>query len=204
MSRRWSIAAAALALATLAPSCALTSKGEVVAVRWFTPERVRPRLTSAEAAPAAQPITLELGRVTASSHLRQKMAYRDARWEVGYYEDRRWTERPEAFVRREVGRTLFEERGFRRSLGGVNVPTLEIELFAFEEIRAPMHVARVQLRIILHDGHDVLHEETITVDEPLPAGDVKIEQVVAAISDALDAASAMVADRTMQVLRPPG
>lgn len=203
--RRWSILAAGLALATLAPSCALTSKSEVLDVRWFTPERVKPRLTSGEGAPRAQagePLTLELGRVIAGSHLREKMAYRDAAWEVGYYEDRRWTERPEAFVRREIGRTLFEERGFRRSIGGTSAPTLEIEVIAFEEVRAkPAHAARVELRMILHDGRDVLHEETITVDKPLASGDANVEDVVAGISDALDDASRIVADRVAQVLR---
>lgn len=203
---RWSIAAAALVLATVAPSCALTSKSEVLDVRWYTPERVKPRLTGAEAnAAAGAPVTLELGRVTAGSHLREKMAYRDARFEVGYYEDRRWTERPEAFVRRELGRTLFEERGLRRSIGGGSAPTLEIEVLAFEEIRAkPVHAARVQVRMILHDGHDVLHEETITVDKPLAADDTKVEDFVAGISDALDAACAAIADRTTQVLRARG
>lgn len=198
-----SIAAAVLALAMLAPACALTSKSEVLEVRWFTPERVKPTLTSAGAtAQTGEPMSLVLGRITAGSHLREKMAYRDSNWEVGYYEDRRWTERPEAFVRREVERTLFEERGFRRALGGTGTPTLEIELLAFEEIRSkPVHAARVQLRMILHDGRDVLHEETITVDRPLGAGDAKVEDVVGAISDALDGASAAIADRASRVLR---
>jgi cholesterol transport system auxiliary component len=183
--------------------CALTSKSEPLDVRYFNPEKVKPQLTSATERPQGDaPLALELGRVSSGANVREKMAYRDASWEVGYYEDRRWTERPEAFVRREIGRTLFEERGFRRSISGAAAPTLEIELIAFEEIRAkPLHVARVQLRMILHDGHDVLHEETVTVDKPLPNGESTTEAVVAATAEALDAASALVADRTQSVLK---
>ena len=154
-----------LLLALFLSGCALTSKSEPLDVRYFTPEKVKPQLTSASERPQGDALTLELGRISSGSNVREKMAFRDASWEVGYYEDRRWTERPEAFVRRELGRTLFEERGFRRSISDGAAPTLEIELIAFEEIRAkPLHVARVQLRMILHDCRDVLHEETITVD----------------------------------------
>lgn len=188
----------------LGSGCALTSKSEVLDVRYFTPERVKTELTSAR--PPSDPtkggaLGLELGRVSSSSHIREKMAFRDASWEIGYYEDRRWTERPEAFVRRELGRTLFEERGFRRSVGAANAPTLEIELLAFEEIRAkPTRAARVQLRMILHDGRDVLLEETVTIDKPLANNETSTDAVVAATADALDAASALVADRTQKVL----
>lgn len=182
--------------------CALTSKSEPLDIRYYTPERVKAQLTSSSPSPdQGRPLSLELGRVSSSSHIREKMAFRDASWEIGYYEDRRWTERPDAFVRRELGRTLFEERGFRRSVGAANAPTLEIELIAFEEVRAkPTHVARVQLRMILHDGRDVLHEETVTVDKPLPGGEASTEAVVAATAEALDTASTLVAERTQRIL----
>jgi cholesterol transport system auxiliary component len=192
-----------LLLSALALSgCALTSKSEPLDVRYYTPEKVKTQLTSAtDRAPQGEGMVLELGRITSGSHLREKMAYRDASWEVGYYEDRRWTERPEAFVRRELGRTLFEERGFRRSISDAAAPVLEVELIAFEEIRAkPTHVARVQLRMILHDGRDVLHEETITVDKPLPGSESTTDALVAATAEALDAASAQIADRAQKVL----
>lgn len=190
-----------LLLCFLLTGCALTSKSEPLDIRYFTPERVKTQLTSSSDAHRAGPMSVELGRISSSSHIREKMAFRDASWEVGYYEDRRWTERPEAFVRRELGRTLFEERGFRRSVGGADAPTLEIELIAFEEVRAkPAHVARVQLRMILHDGRDVLHEETVTVDKPLPNGETSTEALVTATADALDAASSLVAERTQKVL----
>jgi cholesterol transport system auxiliary component len=191
----------AFLLSACASGCALTSKSEALDIRYYTPEKVKTQLTAASDRPSGDPIPLELGRISSASHIREKMAFRDASFEVGYYEDRRWTERPEAFVRRELGRTLFEERGFRRSVSAANAATLEVELIAFEEVRAkPTHVARVQLRIILHDGRDVLHEETVTVDKPLPNGESTTEALVAATAEALDAAAALVADRSQKIL----
>jgi cholesterol transport system auxiliary component len=189
-------------LCLLLSGCALTNKSDALDVRWFTPEHVKPQITSARTNDGATPLPLELGRVRAGSELREKIVFRDARWEVGYYEDRRWTERPEEYVRRALGRTLFEERGFARSISDPNAAVLEIELLAFEELRAkPVHAARVQLRVIVHDGRDVLHEETVTVDKPLPENDASMEAFVAAMADALDASAAIVADRTQAVLR---
>jgi cholesterol transport system auxiliary component len=184
-------------LSLLLGGCALTSKSQPIDVRWFSPERVRPRLTSATTAGTATP--LELGRITASAHLREKMVFRDDAWEIGYADDLRWTERPDAYVRRELGRTLFEEGGFRRSVAGDGAPTLEIELVAFEELRAgDARLARVQLRMMLHDGRDVLHEETITVDERLRGSGV--EAFVSATAEALDRTTSQVASRAKAVL----
>lgn len=188
-------------LCLLLSGCALTNKSDALDVRWFTPEHVKTQITSARTDQSAK-LPLELGRVRAGSQLREKIVFRDARWEVGFYEDRRWTERPEEYVRRALGRTLFEERGFERSISDPNAAVLEVELLGFEELRAkPVHAARVQLRMILHDGRDVLHEETVTVDKPLPENDASMEAFVAAMAEALDASAAIVADRTQAVLR---
>jgi cholesterol transport system auxiliary component len=191
-----------LLLALSASGCALTSKGEALSVRWFSPETVRPRITSAETAKdageSARP-TLELGRITSGLHLRDKIAYRDAAFEVGYYDDRRWTERPEVFVRRSLARTLFEERGIRRALAG-GAPVLDVEVIAFEEIRGPSPAARIQLRVLVHDDRHALVEKTITVDRPI-AGRPGIDGLVQAMAEALDAAADDVAAVTESAVR---
>jgi cholesterol transport system auxiliary component len=183
--------------------CALTSKADVVNIRYFSPEVVRPRLTAADAASATAPdapapngaIEVRLGRVSSGPNLRERIAYRDAAYELGYYDDWRWTERPETFVRRELGRSLFEAHGFRRVLGG-SAPTLEIEVIAFDDLRLPTgRAARVQLKVILFEDTGVLLEDTITVDRPVTAEKPKIEDVVAAMAVALDQASEQVALR---------
>jgi cholesterol transport system auxiliary component len=174
----------------LAPTgCALTSRGEVLDVRWFTPERAHAQ--AAPAVPAAGP-SLRLGRVTSGTDLGQRIVHGDGAYEVSYYEDRRWTERPELYVRRALDRTLFEDRGFRRELEG-GAPTLDVEVLAFEEIKtASAHAARVVLRIVLSADH-VLFEDTAGVLERV-TGD-RFEDVVAAMSRALDATSEDVARR---------
>jgi len=190
--------------------CALTGKGDALSIRYFTPETVKAHLTSASTKASNNAATdmpqLELGRVTSGLHLRDKIAYRDAAFEVGYYDDRRWTERPEVFVRRELARTLFEEHGFRRTLAG-QAPVLDIEVIAFEEVRGKSPngssnaSARIQLRMIVHDDRDAMFERTITIDRPVAQGAGSTEGLVQAMAEALDAAAEDVAKETEGVLR---
>ncbi len=184
--------------ATLAATagCALTSKADVVNIRYYSPEVVKPKLTGADAssgggaAPAApapnNALEVRLGRISSGSNLRERIAYRDAAYELGYYEDSRWTERPETFVRRELGRTLYEEHGLRRVFGGAS-PTLDIEVIAFDDLRLSTgRAARVQLKVILSDDAGVMYEDTLTVDRPVTVAKPKMEDVVAAMAVALD------------------
>src|SRR5689334_18964534 len=93
-----------LALAALlvagAGGCALTSKAEVLELRYFSPEHVKPHLTGADVSPAPGPgapnaaLELRLGRVSSGPNLRDRIAFRDSAYELGYYENWRWTERP--------------------------------------------------------------------------------------------------------------
>jgi cholesterol transport system auxiliary component len=184
----------ALLYCALLSGCALTSKSDVLAVRWFTPETIKPRLTSAAPETANGP-RIELGRVTSGPNLRERIAYRDDAREVGWYDDRRWTERPDTYVRRQLARTLYEEHGFVRTLAG-QAPVLEVEVISFEEVKKP-HGARIQLRIVIHDEASALFERTITVEKP--AAGPGFEGVVHAMSQALDEASEEVAREAARV-----
>ena len=181
--------------------CALTSKADLVEIRYFSPEVIKPRLTSGDAssAPAApapnDAVEVRLGRVSSGPNLRERIAFRDDAYELGYYEDKRWTERPETFVRRELGRALYESHGFKRVVGG-SAPTIEVEVIAFDDLRLQTgRAARVQLKVIVFEGAGVMFEDTITVDRPVPGDKPKIEDVVAAMSVALEAASEQIATR---------
>jgi cholesterol transport system auxiliary component len=217
-------ALAALLVSSMLACCALTSKGDALSIRYFDPETARPRITSASSAagsatatatttagessatgPSAartrrgQGVAVELGRVSSGINLREKIAYRDAAFEVGFYDDKRWTERPEVYVRRELARTLFEERGMRRALAG-QAPVLEVEVVAFEELRGSPASARIQLRILVHDDRDVFLEKTISVDRPVPATAKGFDGLVQAMAQALDVVADQVANEVASVL----
>lgn len=161
--------------------CALFGKSEPLSVRYFTP-------ASEASGPsgAGSGIALRLGRVDAGAHLRERIAYRASAHELGYYETRRWTERPEAYLRRELARVLFEQAGAAHVLSGP-APTLEVELLEFAELRAPSHAARVRLRAVVSDGRTALLERTFTAEQRV-ADDDSFESVVDAMGKALASA----------------
>ena len=175
-------------VAALCAGCALTSRGEVLDVRSFTPEGAHASVTTAVPAGPA----LRLGRITAGPHLGERIVYGDGAYEVSYYEDRRWTELPSLYLRRALDRTLFEDRGFRRELGG-DGPALNAELLVFEEVKTPAsHAARIVVRIDLSTDH-VLFVDTVAVVEPIEGA--RFEDFVAAMARALDATSEEIARR---------
>ena len=165
--------------------CALTNKAEPMQPRYFSPERSgaleRPART-----PSDPVMELRIGHVRAASYLDERMVFRDSPVELGYYQERRWTEAPEEYLRRRIEWALFEERGLRRVVGGA-APTLEVELLAFEEIRKPKRVARVQVSVRLQDARLVRWEETLTVDLPVtgPGKEKAADELVLAIGEAL-------------------
>ncbi len=182
--------------AVVLSGCALLGKNDPLVPRYFTPEFDG----DAPRAPVRSDLQLRLGRVEGWSHVRERMVARNSARELFYYEDRRWTERPEIYLRRALSRTLFEERGVVASLSGRAV-TLDVELIAFEEIEQP-HKARMQALLLLRDDRIGLLEETITVEQPV----AKTEQadqagaVVDALSQALQAGVTRIADRVVAKL----
>lgn len=191
-------------LLALSSGCALTSKADALAIRWYTPENTTPRLTAADGSTGMikdNALQVQLGRVTSGINLREKIAYRDSTYEQSFYEDKRWTERPEIFVRRELERTMFEEHGFKRALAA-QAPALEIEVVAFEEVLGPgPHVARVQLRAVVHDGRDSLLEKTVTVERPVAPDAKGFAGVAQAMAIALDAAAEEITADTERVVK---
>lgn len=185
--------------AIMMSGCALTSKADLVEIKYYSPEVIKPRLTSSSDAPAApapnDAIEVRLGRVSSGANLRERIAFRDDAYELGYYEDKRWNERPETYVRRELGRSLYEAHGFHRVIGGT-APTIEVEVLAFDDMRLQTgRAARVQLKVIVFEGSGVMFEDTITVDRPVSGDKPKIEDVVAAMSGALEQACEQIATR---------
>jgi cholesterol transport system auxiliary component len=170
-------------LASLLGGCALTSRGESLDPHYFSPE-LEPAPQGFAARPSLGP--LRLGRVRAATGLKEKIVFRDSVYEVGYYEERRWTERPDVYVRRALARALFEGAGFVQAASS-SAPTLDVDIFAFEEIRGAQPVVRIGLTMVVRDDDTALVEKTLVVDEPLSTtvGDGPATPLVRAFSRAL-------------------
>ena len=111
-------------------------------------------------------LELRLGRVNADAYIKDRIVHRDSAYEVGYYDDRVWTEKPEAYVRRALARALFDERGVTQLLSGVGA-TLDVDVVAFEEVRAPAHVARIELVYVVYDDRVVRLSRSVVVERPI-------------------------------------
>ncbi len=94
--------------------CAVLLKSDPFVPRYFSPESAATRTDPI----APSGLELRLGRVTAAAYLKERIVFRTSAYEVGYYEERRWTEMPESFIRRALSRALFDRRGIRQILYG--------------------------------------------------------------------------------------
>lgn len=181
--------AAWAALAALTPACALLSKSEPMTPRFFSPEAVESK--TADPAPPSG-LEVRLGRVTADAYLKNRIMRRDSAYEVTYYDERMWTEKPETYVRRALSRALFDERGARQVLSGM-ATTLDVDVVAFEEIMKPAHVGRVELNYVLYDDRVVLLSRTVEIERPIAeargegAADALVAALAGAMSQAVDA-----------------
>jgi len=187
---------ATLGLSALALSgCALLSRGQALHVRYYDPEALSPR--AAAAGPPSGECELSLGRVSAGDDLRDEIALRSAPHEVAYYEDRRWTETPDNYLRRAIERALFEQSRCRRTLSATG-PTLDLSLVGFEELRSP-EAARVAVHLMLHDDTTVLCESSVEVTRPAGAGG--FDAFVGAMGAALDDVVSQVTGRVIEAMR---
>ena len=190
---------AGLLAAALLWGCALSSKGEALTPRYFTPapaDRLEPRTAQPEP-PAADRTSvpeLRIGRVEPAAYLEERIAYRLSATELAYYEDRRWTEPPEQIVRRALELELFERRAFQRVVSGA-APTLDVEVLRFEELREKPPRARLALWITLRDERHALLERTLSVDVPFDAESDAGPALAAAMASALRQATEQVAEQ---------
>jgi cholesterol transport system auxiliary component len=188
----------ALTAIGLFSGCALTNKADAQHPRFFSPERDPIEQESQVA--SAPGLELRLGHVGSASHLEERISYRLDPAELGYYEDRRWTEAPESYLRRALERELFERRGIRRVLSGSGT-TLDVELTAFEELKGKKPSVRVALHVTLHDEERATFERSLVRDQPLPEAGDDPRRVAQALGLALSAAVSEVSDEVARSLR---
>jgi cholesterol transport system auxiliary component len=194
-----------LATALFASGCAFLSKGEALTPRYFSPVPTSEPPTPSEPEPAPEapaPPELRIGRIEPAAYLGERIAYRISDNELAYYDDRRWTEPPEQFVRRALERELFESHAFRRVISGA-APTLDVELLSFEEVRQGTPRARLSLLITLRDERHALLERTLSTEAPLELGaNADAGPALArAMAEALGRATRDVAERVAAELR---
>jgi cholesterol transport system auxiliary component len=144
---------------------------------------------------------LHIRRVSATTDLATRIAFGDGAYEVGYYEQRRWTESPDLYVRRALDRALCQERAFRCD-GEGDAALLEVDVLRFQEVKTEKaHSALVSLRVVLTTDRPLL-DDTIQVVEPVDG--TSFDDVVAAIGRALDEAADRVANRVGSQLSERG
>jgi uncharacterized lipoprotein YmbA len=184
-------------LGALQSGCALTGKGEPMAPRYFNPQP--PALTDSDA--ASPPFELRLGQVSSASHLDERISYRVSAAEVGFYDDMRWTEPPEAYLRRALERELFEQRKLTRVATGA-ASVLDVELTAFEELRTSPPRVRVTLTFGLRDDRRALLERSLELEAPLSdkAGLDKPQRVAEALAATLNRAVQTIGSDVVQRL----
>ena len=178
----------------LSSACALLSRGASAEWRWYTPETVRPQLTSGVV--RSGPV-VRIRRVTAGANLGTRIAFGNGAYEGGYYEERRWTEGPEVYVRHALERTLCQNQRFRCLPDG-NAPALDVEVLKFQELKtAKSHAGLVSLRVVLSTDQILLDD---TIQFVAQVAGPRFDDVVAAIANALDSASEEVARRVRSAL----
>ncbi|HYQ15004.1 MAG TPA: ABC-type transport auxiliary lipoprotein family protein [Polyangiaceae bacterium] len=183
--------------------CALTSKADALSPRYFNPQAT----ASNPPQRASQPYELRLGQISSASHLDERISYRVNAAEVGFYEDRRWTELPEAYLRRALEKQLFEQQGLTRVVTGM-APVLDVELTAFEELRQKPSKVRVTLTFSLRDERRSLLERTLDLEAPvdessqLDAPESVAQTLANTLSRAVEAVGSEVVKRLAQTPPP--
>lgn len=107
---------------------------------------VAPPSSRAQDAPAAGR-ALRWRGVVASKLVDERQIWRVSPEEVWIHELQRWSEPPADTVGRALARHLFEGEGLRRT-GGLDAPSLEVELRTLEEVRDPGKV-RIEIGVLL-------------------------------------------------------
>ncbi|HUJ59408.1 MAG TPA: ABC-type transport auxiliary lipoprotein family protein [Kofleriaceae bacterium] len=178
------------AACALLAACALTSKAEPRELRYFAPP------VTAEPAPSgAACARVRIASRETGAGDRLEIARRTSQVEVVPYDTLRWTEPPDAYVRRAVSDALFA-RAIEPAASGAAL-VLDVEVASFEQGERGGEVA---LRFELRDDRRVIARGEVRAARAA-AGDT-IEAAVAAIGQALAATSDELADRVVAAACP--
>lgn len=198
---------ASAGLLALATSSCFSLGGEPPRLRFFSVE-----VASADTAVVTGAQELRLRRVLAAGHLRERFVWSSSEVERGFYDYRRWTEPPAAFLERLLVHELYEIRGLRRS-ESLQASTLDATLVALEEDLGPEPTARA--RLLIHvtgpDGASLL-DRTLDVRVPIARPEVEAggkepssdpAALAAALAEALRGAVSQAGEACAEALPTP-
>jgi ABC-type uncharacterized transport system auxiliary subunit len=167
------------------------------APRYFRPDSVAlsSESTFDDSAPAK---VIRLRAVRARPFLRERIVWRTPT-EYGMYEQRRWSELPQAYVERAIASALKHQAHVDLSDDARGL-TLYANVTAFDEVVAPTHVANVAVDIALTDatGHRLV-ERAFSAEAPISDDDH--DSLVRAFGAALDEVSGQVARSVAEALK---
>lgn len=187
--------ALACTLAYTLSGCALFGKSKPLEVRYFDLEAD----SSGASASSASGLSLRLGEVSAARHIDRRFVRRTGAHELDYYDGLRWTDRPDVFLARTLGRDLFERGGVTRVVSGAS-PTLEVELTALEELHdGDRSQAQAAVLARLHDDRVQLWQRSFKAEAPLGAGE-HATALAEALTRALSSVAAQVVEETLKTL----
>ena len=125
---------------------------------------------------------LRLRHVYAAAYLTEQMVWRSSDVEYGLYEQRRWTDFPSSYLKRALVQALDRTGDVRRVQVGA-VPTLDVELLAFDEVLMPAHEAAVAAVASLRAAdQSAIFDRTFAVRRSIP------DDTPAAVARAMGAA----------------
>ncbi|QDU67813.1 hypothetical protein Pla86_29010 [Planctomycetes bacterium Pla86] len=164
---RYPITVAALACAVLA-SCL---GGPGIEPRYFSATAAFDANLEAAQPDADEVYLIELQPVRVVGHLRERMVWRDGAGEVGFREDRRWSEDPAGLLARGLEAALAAAPGVGAAPAAAEW-SLSVTLEQFGELRATDTRAEVGLRATLVDrrGRVVLQRQ-FSASEPVADDD---------------------------------
>jgi uncharacterized lipoprotein YmbA len=162
--------------------------------RFFRPESALLRGPAPDAArvpDAKSVVAIRVRAVDGGPFLRERIVWRTSSVEYGLYEQRRWREVPATYVAHAITAALRQTASVRVS-DEPGVPSLRVEVVAFDEVLTPTHVAVVEVTVSLRtkDGQR-LFDRSFAAETPI-AGDDPVA-MAHAMGHALDDVASHVA-----------
>jgi uncharacterized lipoprotein YmbA len=169
--------------------------------RYYAPPSTLAGADDPVSVPSRSARPLRVRHVYAAAYLTEQMVWRSSDVEYGLYEQRRWTDVPSNYLKRTLVQALDRTGDVRRVEAGA-VPTLDVELLAFDEVLGPTHEAAVAAVASLRAADQAaIFDRTFTARRAIAEGTPAA--VARAMGAALDDVVEQIATQVAAQLPPP-